>query len=527
VVEKQKLSREEIRHRIAVVSANKIRTEAPKIAPGNGGSNGLDHSPEAPRPLMREMPPADPFPTDALGKLLAKAARGIQDRTRAPIAMCAQSVLAAATLATQGHANVRLPTGQVRPISSYFVSVAVSGERKSAVDAQATWPMTKHEATLRDQYGQQKLDYENEKEAWDKARDHAKTAGKGNKAAIKAALDQLGPPLAEPPLPRLTCSEPTIEGLVKVFARGLPSLGLFSDEGGMFIGGHGLTLEAKLRTASTLSKFWDGAVIDRVRGGEGAISLPGRRLAMHLMAQPEVATMLLGDDLLSDQGLLSRILVTYPASTIGDRMWREASAEADAAIRAYGMRLLAILQRPLPVVEGKGNELAPRELELKPDARKRWIEFHNHVESNLKEEGGELWSVRGFANKLPEHAARLAAVLTLIEDINAPAIDDANMKRGIELAEHYATEGLRLFVASKVNADLVLAQRLRDWLNQWPEDAISLPDIYQRGLNAIGDQATARRMVGLLVEHGWLTPINGSTIVAGQHRREAWKIVRR
>ena len=289
------------------------RASTRKTSPGRSKrtTNGAGATEtEPPRPLMRELPLADPFPTDALGKLLANAAHGIQDRTRAPIAMCAQSVLAAATLATQGHANVRLPTGQVRPISSYFVTVGVSGERKSAVDAQATWPMAKYEATLRDQYGPQKLDYENEKEAWDKARDHVKTAGKGVKAAIKSALDQLGPPPVEPLLPRLTCSEPTIEGLVKLFVKGRPSLGLFSDEGGMFIGGHGLTLEAKLRTASTLSKFWDGSVIDRVRGGEGALSLPGRRLATHLMAQPEVAMVLLGDNMLSDQGLLSRVLVT-------------------------------------------------------------------------------------------------------------------------------------------------------------------------------------------------------------------------
>ena len=40
-----------------------------------------------PLPLMREMPPADPFPTDALGYVLRNAATGIHDRTRAPIAI--------------------------------------------------------------------------------------------------------------------------------------------------------------------------------------------------------------------------------------------------------------------------------------------------------------------------------------------------------------------------------------------------------------------------------------------------------
>jgi Protein of unknown function (DUF3987) len=512
---------------IAILDRLKAKTSKEEAHCGNGGNN-KDGSPESPRPLMREIPPADPFPTDALGEILANAAVGIQDRTQAPLAMCGQSVLATATLATQGHASVHLPTGQLRPISNYFATIGVTGERKSAVDTEATWPVRKREAALREQYGPQKLDYENSKEAWDKARDHAKTAGKGDKAAaIKAALERLGSPPDEPLLPRLTCSEPTIEGLVKVFAKGGPSLGIFSDEGGMFIGGHGLTPEAKLRTASTLSKLWDGSPIDRVRGGDGATILPARRLAMHLMVQPNVAALFLGDGMLAEQGLLSRVLATAPESHIGRRMWRAASADADAAMRAYGARLLDIFELPLPLAEGKRNELAPRELKLSRAAHAQWIAFHDYVECNLREVGGKLWPVRGFGNKLPEHAVRLAAVVTLVADINAPEIDDDNMRRGIELAEHYAIEALRLFEASKANADLALAQRLLDWLHrQWPEEAISLPDIYQRSLNAIGDQATARKLVNILVEHGWLEPIPGGAIIVGCRRREAWRIVR-
>ena len=53
---------------------------------------------EPPRPLMRELPPADPYPVDALGEVLAPAARAIHDRIQAPLAICGQSVLAAATV---------------------------------------------------------------------------------------------------------------------------------------------------------------------------------------------------------------------------------------------------------------------------------------------------------------------------------------------------------------------------------------------------------------------------------------------
>src|SRR5262249_10552482 len=129
---------------------------------------------------MREMPPPDPFPTQALGGMLADAAIGIQDRTRAPIAICGQSVMAAATLTTQAHANVRLPTGQLRPLSNFFATIAVTGERKTAADAEAIWPIRKREEVLREQYGPARQEYENAKEAWECPLAHATKAGKGN-----------------------------------------------------------------------------------------------------------------------------------------------------------------------------------------------------------------------------------------------------------------------------------------------------------------------------------------------------------
>jgi hypothetical protein len=96
---------------------------------------------EPPRPLTRELPPADPFPIDALGDMLGAAARAIYDRVQAPLATCGQSVLAAVALAVQGHADVVLPIGHTRPISDYFITVAKTGDRKTASDIEAGWPI--------------------------------------------------------------------------------------------------------------------------------------------------------------------------------------------------------------------------------------------------------------------------------------------------------------------------------------------------------------------------------------------------
>jgi len=40
-------------------------------------------------------------------------------------------------------------------------------------------------------------------------------------------------------------------------------MGIFSDEGGRFIGGHALREAEQLKTASGLSKLWDGAPVTR------------------------------------------------------------------------------------------------------------------------------------------------------------------------------------------------------------------------------------------------------------------------
>ena len=76
--------------------------------------------PAEPVPLVRPLPPAEPYPVDALGSQLAGVAGAIQEIVQSPAAMCANSVLAVATLSAQAHIDVELPigSGSVRPVSS-------------------------------------------------------------------------------------------------------------------------------------------------------------------------------------------------------------------------------------------------------------------------------------------------------------------------------------------------------------------------------------------------------------------------
>lgn len=476
-----------------------------------------------PLPLRRVMPPAKPYPIEALGNLLGQAARAIMDRVQCPDAIAAQSVLGAASLAVQAHADIVIPaTGHAKPVSLFLVTVAASGERKSAADGEALWPIRKREAALRERHATDLPGYENAKAAWDKAREYALRTAKGDNAAGRAKLEAIGPAPAAPLQPMLTVPEPTLQGLHKLFAAGEPALGLFSDEAGGFLGGHGMSEDNRLQMAAGLSELWDGSPIRRVRVGDGAAVLPGRRLAAHLMVQPGIADRLLANPELSQQGLLSRLLVAAPASLAGTRFQRPDAPASQTAMSAYGARLLKILEHPQPRESGR-NELKPRKLELQPGAAQLWRDFADRTERALGP-GGPLEPVRGFANKLPEHAARIAGVLQLVDDIQAWDVEAGTMARGIELAEYYAGEALRLFHAGAVAAPIRQAETVLEWLNGRGKPVIGLQEIYQHGPNAIREAAKARTAMRTLAEHGYVTAVDGGATIEGQRHREAWAV---
>jgi hypothetical protein len=474
---------------------------------------------EQPRPLRRVLPDPEPFPLASLAGLAAPTLR-LHETIKAPLALCAQSSLAAVTLAVQPYRNVIID-GRVIPLSENFLTIGESGERKSAVDQEALFPHRAHEKRLFEKYEEAVVEYQNDLAAYKKAREEALKKTK-TREAKKQALEACGSAPQEPLLPILLTEEPTYEGLVKLLLRGHPSIGLFADEGGRMIGGYGMNEENELKTAAGLCELWDGRRISRVRGGDGAALLYGRRVSMHLMAQPAVAQRLLGNALMIEQGFLSRCLVACPMSTAGSRTYLALDLSQDTEMDKYRKRIKEILDTPLPIAEGKQNELAPTNLLLSSEAKEEWVHFHNQVEAQLVD-GARFSFVRGLANKAPEHVLRLAGVLTLYADLNATEIPVENIKSGILLVGHYLSEALRLFHSSVTDPDLELAEKLLKWAQERGTH-VSLAHIYQKGPNAIRDATLAKKLARILVTHGWFVPVEGGMEIDNQFRREVWEV---
>ena len=98
---------------------------------------------------------------------------------------------------------------------------------------------------------------------------------------------------------------------------------------------------------------------------------------------------------------------------MGTRFYREGDLSSDA-LANFDARLTAMLDYPLPTV-GNNMELQPPELPLSFEARQEWIRFHDDVERELGQ-GGEFHDTKDLAAKSAENAARMAAVMHVIEN---------------------------------------------------------------------------------------------------------------
>jgi hypothetical protein len=461
-----------------------------------------------PQPLQRDLEAPTAYPVDALGSLLGNAVHAITKSIQCPLALTAQSTLAAATLAVQAFADVEID-GRSFPVSENYLTLGNSGERKTAADRILLHPHRQHEKKFREAYREDLKRFKSEKRAFDESVQRAtKAKQKDEKTTsrdeiLKSIQSQGDEPIA-PIEPFLLVEEPTFEGLMRLLIGGQPSIGLFSDEGGRFIGGHAMNTDNVMRTITGLSKLWDGSPVDRIRAGEGADKLYGRRLSVHLMTQPIIGLRVLSDELMSGQGILARCLTTYPDTTAGTRLYTEVNITEQPDIIRYTAAMLSILETPLPVSDFDPQELQPRKIVFDRVAKQAWIKLHDSIEVAMATKG-KLAEIRPFACKAAEHAARLAAVLALVDNVDTGVMAVRHVEAAQALLEHYLNETLRLTSGVSPDAQLIKAQKLGEWLADHHAGLnICLQQIYRESISLARSAKTARGLMKILDSHDWV-----------------------
>jgi hypothetical protein len=444
--------------------------------------------PRPPRPLIESNPVAQPYPVQALGGILGPAVERMSEVIGVPQALAAQSVLAASALATQGHASLQLD-GRNYPLSLYLITVAASGDRKTAADRFALLPARQWE-----------------REQWQRYREQLARYRVAQRQALR--INPVEPdstnsvPLeAEPSAPRLITTDPTIEALIKGLCHDLPSMGLFCDEGGQFLGSSTMSRDNRLKAVTTLSSLWDGSPIDRARSMAGeSLRAYDRRLSLHLMLQPYLAMQLLSDPLLQGQGILGRCLMTWPTSLAGQRSYQAVDLSKDAALKRYHHRLSALFYQPWSLSADGALQLS--KLSLSPLARRRWIDLHDAIEAQLGE-FGELASVRPSGSKAADNLLRIAGILAVVEESSVVEVD--HIQRASALVGYYLTEIQRLTEQEPVCRVKEEADRLLRWLQVKDWKRFSIRELNRNGPRfARKSSRHAAKLLVELIDHQWL-----------------------
>jgi hypothetical protein len=210
----------------------------------------------------------------------------------------------------------------------------------------------------------------------------------------------------------------------------------------------------------------------------------------------------------------------WPESTTGTRKYTSEDVYQNPSIVRYMATCTALLEREQPVNEH--NQLNPPKLELSPESKQLYITFHDFCDRNAAT-GCAYESVRGFANKAPELASRLAGVFTVVS--NGSCINADAMERGIRLMTYYLNEAVRISSAGQISRDLKDAEQLLKWLQENNHTQVYPVLVYQNAPSRkLREKQSALKALDILEDHGWLNPINNVEI-DGRLRSTAWRLI--
>lgn len=427
---------------------------------------------------------------------LLEVVEAIARKTQAPEAIAAQSVLAVISLTFASRAKVQT-LGSFANAACYFVLIALSGERKSATDGWAMGGVNRTVLELRQEHAQQ-------------LKEHKEIIGSLERDASK-------PP--RPVCPNFLVTEPTIEGAFKAISSGAGFLGWFTDEAATFFGGHSMSQDKLALTCGIMSKFWDGSFFFRPRATqEGDGYVPPTSTTVNLMFQPNLIRQSYGNEFMLGQGILARMLPAWPKSNMGKRPYRKSEASDDAIVESFQAITAKALRETL-------EDPTERTLQLSEGAFAECVRFHDDVEPELAR-GKWAADISSFAAKAPEHACRLAALMTLYEEPGATVISEATMASACGIVKYHLQQFKYLCVAGTNEEAVGHAQKLLDWLrsNLAPGDGFATDRILQTGPVRTRNRQTMDQALAILVQHDWVARLPDGTIVEGKSRRRAYML---
>lgn len=388
----------------------------------------------------------DQYPTRDLPEQLERVVLEVERRIQSPVPIVAASMLSTMSIACQGLFDVQLPSGPTVPPSLFFLTVADSGERKSATDKVFTRSIMEYEHRQDEQREKALRDYEAKSDVWELRRQEIesrlKKAIREEKptAELEGRLANLRcerPVL--PKLPRLTYNDTTVEALLHGMNSTWPHAALVSDEAASVLNGRAM------QQVAVFNELWDGKSEVRVdRRSSNSFVVHDGRITLSLMVQEKPFQQFRDRNggAAWETGLLSRMLIARPTSRQGSRTYGDSDAGSvkdDEIMNWFSARVDELLNASYQRhVEGATRPV----LQFDDQAKAKWAEFARHFESGLGY-AGQLKDIGGFVSKISNNLARIAGLIHYFCQYEGPISGDT-MWRAAALSEWYVYQHKRI-----------------------------------------------------------------------------------
>ncbi|SEM06461.1 YfjI family protein [Halomonas daqiaonensis] len=361
------------------------------------------------------LPPGQLHLNEPADTLFVRAAMELSNNLQVPLDMVLYALASVISTTAQGPYRVRLPNGQIKPLSLAVLIIVASGGRKSTLLKHLLAAILKIEREERQAYHKRLESYEAELAQWEAERDgllramkHQRSKGLPTEEAKQALNEHETLKPTRPRRFRLVFEDTSPSPLFTHLAKGMPSASLITAEG------QTLFDSAMLKSVGKICGLNSGDHVTVDRANQPPLELDEVSLGILAMTQPgalqkHLETM--GEEA-REIGLYARMLVCKPASLNGQRFldpeaptptwdaWRECEARLEALTREN----LQLLRAP---------ETEPTIVTFDDEAGSMWVQYHNEIEAEMRPEGRFPHS-QDHASKISEITARIAASLHLL-----------------------------------------------------------------------------------------------------------------
>jgi hypothetical protein len=386
---------------------------------------------------------ARPYPVNAFHNVVRDAIWEVQHRVQAPDALISSSFLTAMSIAGQGHVDIETPTGQIRPVSLNLLSIANSGERKTATDSMVCAPIYEHDSQQSTRFQERLSAYHRDLSYW-------RTVEVAIQRKIYRAIrldddaekyrDELLHHHSLKPLKpercRIVYQSITERPFMEALQGDGKSLSILSDEGDVVLRGGAMSRIA------LLNKVWDGAKTITFDRADESLEARNPRVTVSFMVQEGVFNEFMAKKggSVRSSGHLARYLVSAPMSTQGTRHM-SGRDEAWVALPKFHDRLIALLDANAYPHERDSSQRSI--LRFSPEAKELWVWTQNNVEQQLQP-GGYFENIKDFAAKSVEIVGRLAGIMHCFGGFTGDITADT-MERAIQIVDWHSEEFRRLF----------------------------------------------------------------------------------